>query len=85
MRLTDSTEITVPEGKSEVILFDGGLPGFGVRVRKGGSRRYIFQYKIGGVQRRVTFKEKDIKSARKAALGLAAKVTLGGDPQLDKQ
>jgi integrase len=86
MRLTDKAvaALTVPPGKSEVIVFDGELAGFGIRVRAGGSRRYVYQYKVGGQNRRFTFRETDCGRARKAAQELAAKVTLGGDPQAEK-
>ena len=38
MRLTDAAvaTLTVPDDKSEIIAFDDALPGFGVRVRRGG-------------------------------------------------
>jgi integrase len=87
MRLTDAAVATlrVPEGKSEIILFDDSFPGFGVRVRRGGSRRFIYQYKLNGTNRRFTFKEANVKRARAAAQILAAKVTLGSDPALEKE
>ena len=87
MRLTDSTvaALKVPRNKSEIIAFDDSLPGFGVRVRSGGSRRFIYQYKLNGTNRRVTFKEANVKRARAAAQILAAKVTLGTDPALEKE
>jgi integrase len=87
MRLTDATvtTLTVPAGKAEIIVFDDILPGFGVRVRTGGSRRFIYQYKLNGTNRRVTFKEANVKRARAAAQILAAKVTLGTDPALEKE
>src|SRR5262245_23936627 len=87
MRLTAETvaKITVPHGKTEVIVFDETLPGFGVRVRKGGSRRFIYQYKLGKTNRRFTFKESDPRKAYRAAEILAAKVTLGGDPASEKK
>ena len=87
MRLTDAavTALTVPKDRSEIIAFDNSLPGFGVRVRRGGSRRFIFQYKLNGTNRRVTFKEANVKRARAAAQILAAKVTLGSDPALEKE
>lgn len=87
MRLTDSTVagLTVPDNKSEIIAFDDALPGFGVRLRRGGSKRFVFQYKLNGTNRRVTFKEANVKRARAAAQILAAKVTLGSDPALEKE
>ena len=86
MNLTDASvaAITVPDGKAEIIVFDNSLAGFGVRVRRGGSRRYVYQYKLGGTHRRITFKEATVKRARAAAQILAAKITLGTDPALEK-
>src|SRR5947209_6770548 len=87
MQLTDSVVamLKVPDGKSEIIAFDDSLPGFGVRIRRGGSKRFIYQYKLNGANRRVTFKEANVKRARAAAQILAAKVTLGSDPALEKE
>ena len=87
MRLTDKAiaAIAVPIGKAEIIVFDDLLAGFGLRVRQGGSRRFIYQYKIGNANRRFTFKETDARKARQAAEALAAKVTLGSDPALEKR
>jgi integrase len=87
MRLTDAAvaALQVPRGKSEIIAFDDALPGFGVRVRSGGSKRFIYQYKLNSTNRRVTFKEANVKRARAAAQILAAKVTLGSDPALEKE
>jgi integrase len=87
MNLTDAAvaALTVSDGKAEIIVFDDSLPGFGVRVRRGGSKRFIYQYKINGTNRRYTFKEANVKLARAAAQILAAKVTLGSDPALEKE
>jgi integrase len=87
MRLTDASvaALKVPDGKSEIIAFDDALAGFGVRIRSGGSKRFIFQYKLNGTNRRVTFKEANVNRARAAAQILAAKVTLGSDPALEKE
>ena len=41
-------------GKADFIAWDDDLPGFGLRVREGGSRNYIVQYKIGKQNRRMT-------------------------------
>ena len=56
MRLTDKTiaGLTIPHGKSELLVFDDDLPGFGLRLRAGGSRKWIFQYRHNGRQHRMT-------------------------------
>ncbi len=56
MKLTKATveRLALPPGKNELLVFDEGLPGFGLRVRGGGKRTWIVQYRIGQKQRRVT-------------------------------
>ena len=46
MRLTkiNLSKVSVPQGKNEIIQFDDDIPGFGLRVRSGGSSTWIFQY-----------------------------------------
>jgi integrase len=78
----------LPLGKSDAIFFDDDLPGFGLRVRAGGKRTWVIQYRVGAKQRRLTIGSLDKLSAdqaRKAARGRLACVELGGDPQQEKQ
>jgi integrase len=89
VKLTKATmsRIAIPAGKSDLILFDDDLKGFGIRLRAGGKRVWIVQYRVGAKQRRETLgdvNKLDADQARKAARDLLAKVTLGGDPQADK-
>src|SRR5262245_26620719 len=77
----------LPKGKSEAIIFDDDVPGFGLRVREGGSRTLVFQYKLGTKQRRVALGSVtglDFAKARKTAETLYARVKLGQDPGGDK-
>jgi hypothetical protein len=55
MKLTATTVKTaeIERGKSEAIFFDDDVPGFGLRIREGGSRSFIFQYKLGDKHRRM--------------------------------
>ena len=79
--------LKVPTGKSEILIFDDSLPGFGARVRAGGSRTWIVQYQIGPKQRRLSLgavAAQKADKARKAAGTLLARVRLGEDPQADK-
>jgi integrase len=85
MKLTAKTiaSLTLPTGKSDHIEWDDDVPGFGLRLRAGGSRGYIFQFKIGSQQRRMalgTVTAIDIGQARETAKDLYAKVRLGEDP-----
>ena len=89
MRLTKANvaRLKVPEGKSESIVFDDDLPGFGVRIRAGGKRTWIAQYRIGAKQRRMTLgtiKALDEGEARKSARSALSKSHLGHDPQMEK-
>jgi hypothetical protein len=56
MRLTATTlsAAQLAAGKREQIFFDDKLPGFGLRVREGGSRTFVFQYQLGAKQRRMS-------------------------------
>ena len=56
MKLTkiNIAKVVVPSGKSEIIEFDDDVPGFGLRVRSGGSATWIFQYRQGSKQRRLS-------------------------------
>jgi integrase len=55
MKLTTATirRLSLPAGKSEAIFFDDKLPGFGLRLRSGGSATWVFQFKVGGEQGRM--------------------------------
>jgi Arm DNA-binding domain len=56
MKITKASvvNLTLPIGKREVFLRDDDIPGFGVRLRLGGSKTWIFQYRQGTKQRRMT-------------------------------
>jgi len=89
MRLTKATieRLELPPGKTELIVFDDALPGFGLRIRAGGKRTWVAQYRIGPKQRRVTLGTVNIfdaDKARKHARDALARAQLGLDPQLEK-
>jgi integrase len=75
-------------GATEAIVFDGEVPGFGVRLRSGGSKTFVFQYVLGSKQRRLTLgpvSALDLAKARATAKDLYAAVRLGRDPAGEKQ
>jgi integrase len=101
MKLTEKNTRTVhlPNGKTDHLVWDAEIPGFGLRLRAGGSRNWVFQYALGDKQRRIslgaataesfkTIKDKDgtVKKLgiREHAAQLHAKVKLGQDPAGDK-
>lgn len=89
MRLTRASVagLKLPAGKSEIIVFDEALPGFGLRIRVGGKRVWIAQYRMGRKTRRLTLgslDKIDPDQARKLAKAALAKAQLGNDPQAEK-
>lgn len=75
MKLTPTTvrAAGLPSGKDEAILFDDDIPGFGLRLREGGSRSFVFQYRLGAKQRRMalgTASGLTVAKVRKTAEGL---------------
>jgi integrase len=89
MRLTKAnvSKIAVPHGKSEIIEFDDDVPGFGLRIRVGGSRNWVFQYRVGAKQRRISLGASSAisaQNARERASELHARVKLGQDPGGEK-
>ena len=74
MKLTlnriDSLEC--PEGKRDVLVFDGEQRGLGVRVTAGGSKTYLAQYNWRGQKRRIPLGSCSALSLAKArdAVGL---------------
>jgi integrase len=79
--------LKVPAGRTELLVFDDKLHGFGIRMREGGSRVWILQYRVGQKQRRKTIGPVavlDADKARAIAKRDLAAVVQGGDPQLAK-
>ncbi len=88
-------KIQLPPGKREAIVYDSEIGGFGLRIREGGSRTFIYQYKIGTQNRRLTLGTATVESfgtvksktdgtvklcIRDRVLQLQAQVRLGTDP-----
>jgi integrase len=89
MKLTATTitKIEIPAGRSERFAWDDEIAGFGIRLREGGSRTWVFQYKLGAKHRRMTFGSVDAMTAQKArerAGELHAQYRLGQDPAAQK-
>lgn len=100
MKLTAKTiaSAKLEPGVSDKIFFDDDLPGFGLRVRAGGSRSWVFQYMLGDKQRRMSlgpatpesFKSSKGKDGapslgiRERVMQLSLDVRHGKDPQAEK-
>jgi integrase len=89
MKLTATALVALrlPPDKRDHIFFDDAVPGFGIRLRSSGSRKWVFQYRLGVKQRRIVLGEVSaitVGKAREIAGDLHAKVRLGGDPAAAK-
>src|SRR5262245_28163516 len=85
--LKNLPKFNLPRNKRELIAFDDDIGGFGIRLRKSGSRSWIYQYDIAGRTRRITLGNVsaiDPAKARQIASELHAKVRLGQDPASDR-
>jgi integrase len=77
--------------KSDLIVFDDAMPGFGYRLRRSASgkvlRSWVVQYRRVGGSRRMLLGSADVlgvEQARAAAKKALGAVALGQDPQGDK-
>jgi hypothetical protein len=89
MKLNKATAaaIKVPKGKADIVVWDDDIAGFGLRARSGGSKVWIFRYRLGHKQRVVTFGSASAitaQQAREQAVKLHAQVKLGLDPAAGK-
>jgi integrase len=79
------------DGSDGEILFDtgkGSVTGLGLRVRDGGSRKWIFQYRLAGKPRRVTIGDVSawrLEAARTKARKMRVDVDNGIDPSIEKE
>lgn len=89
MKLTDTkiASLKLEAGKTDQIFFDDEIPGFGVRIRDGGSRKFVLHYRIGGNQRRYTVGAVGVlklEEARRRARKALVDVDDGKDPAAQK-
>jgi integrase len=87
LSVKNAASVSLPAGKTDHLVFDDAIPGFGIRLREGGSKTWIFQYSVAHQQRRMVIgKATAIPAdrARQIASELYAKVKLGHDPAADK-
>ena len=84
---TSIAKLALSKGKSDEIFFDDDLPGFGLRIRAGGSRKWVVHYRQGGIQRRHTIGPAavlTVDEARKRARKVLVTVDDGKDPATEK-
>jgi len=90
---TNVRTLTVPPGRTEAVFFDDDVKGFGVRVKRSGSRSYVMTWKVKGLgdkheHRRVTIgsiTDIDFGKAKEKAKTIKARVRLGDDPATEIQ
>jgi integrase len=89
MKLTQTqiAKLELPRGKADAIFFDDEMPSFGLRIRAGGSRKFIVQYRQGGLQRRYTLGSTAVltlEQARHKARKVLVDVGEGKDPAAER-
>ena len=87
MKLTQASIGKLPSDKADAVYYDDELDGFGIRIRKGGSRNYIVRYRLGGLERRYTIGSASVLSveeARRKARKVLVSVDEGKDPTAEK-
>jgi integrase len=88
MKLTQTAVAKLTSSKADEIFFDDDLPRFGVRLREGGSRKYVVHYRQAGIQRRHTIgptATMTLEEARKRARKILVAVDDGRDPAAEKE
>jgi len=92
MKLTQKAVAALTlDGKTDRIVFDDDLPGFGFRLRRlaGGKlgRTWIAQYKHHGATRRITWSAAMLgaEQARREAKKILGRVAIGEDPASDRR
>src|SRR5262245_29010529 len=92
-RQSDVFSLSLLDGKNEALYFDEGkptyrVPGLALRIRKGGSRRFVFFYRFGGKAQRVTIGDASawtLDQARARARELRVMVDAGKNPADERQ
>src|SRR5712691_11311896 len=91
IKMTKSNIDALPIGKSDVVYWDAGCPGFGVKITPKGRKVFIVRYRAGGAGSRLRkytigpYGRVTLHQARAAALRIFAARTEGRDPAADKQ
>ena len=87
-RLTKRTVEAAEVRDGEYVLWDGDIPGFGVRVMPSGRKAYLVQYRVGTRSRKLTLGSHGVltpEQARTLAVQALAAVKAGQDPAEDRK
>jgi integrase len=91
LKLTKSAIDVLPTPAKDVVYWDSGCPGFGVKITPKGRRVFIVLYRAGGAGSRLRkytigpYGRVTLHQARAAALKIFAARTDGRDPATEKQ
>jgi len=91
LKLTKSAIDTLPTRAKEIVYWDSGCPGFGVKVTPKGRKVFIVLYRAGGARSRLRkytigpHGRVTLHQARAVALKIFAARTEGRDPAAEKQ
>ena len=69
-------------------ITDSQIPGFGIRIMRGGTRTYVVMYRAGGRRRRMVLGRHGVttpEQARTSAINILARVRNGEDPAASRQ
>jgi integrase len=89
MRFTQTNvkKLKPEEGKTDVTIWDEGLPGFGIRFRNGGAGVYVIQYSVNGRQGKIGLGkvlQVSLDDAQTEAMQQFAKIARNIDPALER-
>ena len=89
-KLTQRTveSVSCPPGKKDILLFDGELRGFGLRVTAAGGKSFLAQYSMPAGKRRVAlgaFGALTVEEARRRAKTVLGAAADGRDPFAERR
>jgi hypothetical protein len=91
LKLTKSAIDVLPTPAKDIVYWDSGCPGFGVKITPKGRKVFIVLYRAGGAGSRLRkytigpYGRVTLHQARAAALKIFAARTDGRDPAAEKQ
>ena len=95
LKLTETAcrRATVPNDKTQLVFWDGGVTGLGLRCLRGGTKTWVYVYRVAGGGRSApsqtlrlgTWPEISAEVARKAARSHAGAVAHGRDPAAERR
>ena len=90
MKFTEgcASQIAVPAGKREVVVFDDAQPGFGIRKFADGRAVYFVRYSVAGTRRKLVLSPcipGVLTTMRRRAAEIIADAKRGADPVTEKK